>query len=94
MKRASMTEVRRDSLVKRKKGPPLIITRQRKAVAALVYLAGDAASKAVITTCAPKLHEILDRARTRLRRKRGISHDQFWKEVETGKKGKSKRKSA
>lgn len=96
MKIASVADVKAkfSEYVKASHQSPVVITRNGKAVATIIPLATEEDLERLMVGYSPKLRDILAAARERLRRGEGIPHDQFWKELETGRRAKTKRKSA
>jgi prevent-host-death family protein len=61
---------------------PVVVTRNGKAVAMLVAVDDDDDTERLLMAHSPKLQAMLDAARQRIREGKGISHDQFWAQVE------------
>jgi prevent-host-death family protein len=61
---------------------PVIVTRNRKPVAALVPVADEEEAERLVMAYSPKLQAILEAARQRVQAGAGIPHDEFWRQVE------------
>ena len=61
---------------------PVIITKNGRAVAALVAVTNDEELERLVLAHSPRLRQLLDAAATRVKREGGILHDQFWAQVE------------
>jgi len=94
MKIASVAEVKAkfSAYVKASGQSPVVITRNGKAVAAIIPLADDDDVERLMLGYSPKLRAILSTARQRIRSGRGIRHEQFWRDVDAAKSGKPKRR--
>ena len=78
------------------KGSPVVITKNGKAIGALLSVQDKEDLERLLLAHSPKLNEIFDRAHERIRQGKGIPHDQFWAEVEAipaTKKSPSRRKA-
>lgn len=73
---------------------PVVITRNGKAVAAIIPLSEEDDLERLMLGYSPKLRAILSAARRRIADGRGIPHEQFWRESSPAAKRKSRRKSA
>ena len=73
---------------------PVVITRDGKAVAALIGFDPHEDIERLLLGCSPRLRRILSDARKRIRAGGGIAHEQFWKDAGVIPRGDSKRKSA
>jgi len=80
--------------VKTSSNAPVIITRNGKAVAAIIPLADEDDIERLLLGYSPRLRAILSEARRRIRSGRGISHEQFWREARSKSRAKTSRKSA
>ena len=96
MKIASVAHVKaRFSAYVRASGDgPVVVTRNGKAVAAIIPLATDEDLERLMLGYSPKLRAILSAARQRVRSGQGIGHSRFWRDVRAARPGKAKRKSA
>ena len=63
-------------------GGPVIITKNGRAVAALVAVTDDEELERLIMAHSPRLRQLLDQAASRVRQDGGIPHDQFWAQVD------------
>jgi prevent-host-death family protein len=61
---------------------PVIITKNGRAVAALVAVPDDEELERLIMAYSPRLRQLLDEAAARVKRDGGIPHDQFWAQVD------------
>jgi prevent-host-death family protein len=61
---------------------PVVITRNGKAVAAIVPLADEDDLERLMLGYSPKLRALLSAARKRLSAGAGVPHDEFWESVE------------
>jgi prevent-host-death family protein len=61
---------------------PVIITKNGRAVAALVAITDDEELERLVMAHSPRLRQLLDAAATRVEREGGIPHDQFWAQVD------------
>ncbi|HUB25637.1 MAG TPA: type II toxin-antitoxin system Phd/YefM family antitoxin [Tepidisphaeraceae bacterium] len=93
MKIASVADVKAklSAYVKASDSGPVVITRNGKAVAAIVGLANDDDVERLLLAFSTKLRGILLNAKKRIRSGRGIPHDEFWRQMSAEK---AKRKSA
>ena len=96
MKIASVAEVkaRLSSFVKASAAGPVVVTRNGKAVAVLLGVEDDEELERLLLAHSPKLRAILDAADRRIEQGGGISHDEFWREVETADHAREKNGSA
>ena len=101
MKIASVAEVKAhlSAYLKASAQGPVVVTRNGKAVAALVAVGDDEDLERLLMAHSPKLQAILGAARQRIQEGKGIPHEQFWEQVKrerggergSGKRGKSGR---
>jgi prevent-host-death family protein len=84
MKIASIAEVKAhlSTFVKESATRPVVVTRNGKAVAMLVGVENDEELERLLLSHSPKLRAILDAAESRIDRGEGLSHDEFWRQVE------------
>ena len=61
---------------------PVIITKNGRAVAALVAVTDDEELERLIMAHSPRLRQLLDQAASRVRQDGGIPHDPFWAPVD------------
>jgi len=80
--------------VKASERGPVVITRNGKAVAALIPLQPNQDVEQLLLGCSPQLQKILATARRRIRAGKGIAHDEFWQDVLASGRATPKRKSA
>src|SRR5437773_8169361 len=90
MKIASVAEVkaRLSSYLKASAAGPVVVTRNGKAVAVLLGISDDEELERVLLAHSPKLRAILDAANRRIDEGAGIGHDEFWQQVESGKRSR------
>jgi prevent-host-death family protein len=69
---------------------PVVVTRNGKAVAVLLGVRDDDELERLILAHSPKLNAILDAAERRIKEGAGISHEEFWKRIETTKRPRRK----
>jgi prevent-host-death family protein len=67
----------------------VIVTRNGKPVAALVAVQDDEELERLILAHSARLRELLGTARQHIREGQGIGHEDFWREIEDEKPGKS-----
>jgi prevent-host-death family protein len=96
MKIASVAHVKAkfSEYVKATDSGPVVITRNGKAVAAIVSLSSDDDVERLLIGYSPRRRAVLGSARKRLRAGQGIAHAQFWREIESAAAAKARRKSA
>jgi prevent-host-death family protein len=82
-----MAEVKNhfNSYVKATEEAPVIVTRNGKPVAVLLALTDEDEAERLRMAYSPRLQEILDAARQRIRDGKGIPADEFWAELEAEK---------
>jgi prevent-host-death family protein len=83
MKTASVADVkaRFSAYVKASGKSPVVITKNGKAVAALIPLTTEDDLERLALGYSPRLRKVLDAARSRMQEGQGIPHDEFWKSV-------------
>ena len=81
MKVASVADVKAklSAYVRATDQGPVVITRNGKAVAAIVPVDGDQDLERLMLGYSPRLRAILAAARQRIRGGQGIRHDEFWR---------------
>src|SRR5437868_8461680 len=99
MKTASVADVKANfsAYVKASGRCPVVITRNGKAVAAIIPLSDEDDLERLALGYSPKLRAILSDARQRIRAGEKIPHEQFWREVRaeaTKRRGKRSRGAA
>jgi prevent-host-death family protein len=84
MKIASVAEVKAQlsAYLRESEEGLVIVTRNGKAVAALLAVRDDDELKRLILAHSARLQTLLETARQQIRRGEGISHDDFWREME------------
>jgi len=93
MRIASVADVKAklSAYVKDSSDSPVIITRNGKAVAAIVPLEDEDDLERLVLGYSPKLRSILAAARRRIRSGRGIPHNQFWRDAQSAARAKSRK---
>src|SRR5215468_4257258 len=99
MKIASVADVkaRLSAYLNESKEGPVIVTRNGKAVAALVAVTDDDELERLVLAHSPKFQALLDKSRRQIEETGGIPHDVFWREVnaesrEETNKGKQRKR--
>ena len=89
MKIASVADIkaRLSAYLKETENGPVVVTRNGKAIAALVAVADDDELERLVLAHSPKFQALLEKSRRQIEETGGIPHDQFWGEVkaEAGK---------
>ena len=91
MKIAPVAEVkaRFSDYLKKAEKSPIIVTKNGRPVAAIVSAPEDEAElERFILANTPRFRQLLEGADQRIRKTGGIEHDDFWKSVESHKRGK------
>jgi prevent-host-death family protein len=85
MKIASVAEIkaRLSSYLKASTSGPVVVTRNGKAVAVLIGVEDDEEVERLLLAHSRKLRALLDAADRRIDEGKGISHDEFWQQVES-----------
>lgn len=85
MKIASVADVkaRLSSYLKASSAGPVVVTRNGKPVAVLVGVEDDEELERLLLAHSRKLRAILDAAERRIDAGAGISHEEFWRRVES-----------
>lgn len=96
MKIASVADVKAkfSAYVKASGQSPVVITRNGKAVAAIIPLSDEDDLERLMVGYSPKLRAILSAARRRIAGGQAIPHEQFWREASPAARRKPRRKSA
>jgi prevent-host-death family protein len=83
MKIASVADVKAklSAYVKASDRGPVVITRNGKAVAAIITLTDDDDVERLLLGYSPRLRAILADAKRRVRSGQGIDHEKFWHDV-------------
>jgi prevent-host-death family protein len=95
MKIASVADVKAkfSAYVKASDLGPVVITRNGKAVAAIISMTDEDIER-LLMSYSPKLRAILGAARRRIQNGQGVGHDDFWQQVQSNARPKAHRKSA
>jgi prevent-host-death family protein len=96
MKIASIADVKAkfSAYVKASGQSPVVITRNGKAVAAIIPLADEEDIERLMLGYSPRLRSILSAARQRAKAGQAVAHDAFWQGVQAAGRAKTKRKTA
>ncbi|HEY4565140.1 MAG TPA: type II toxin-antitoxin system Phd/YefM family antitoxin [Thermoanaerobaculia bacterium] len=94
MKIASVAEVKAQfsAYLKESEQGLVIVTRNGRPVAALLAVRDDEELERLVLAHSPRLQSILSTARQRIREGEGISHADFWREMDEEKPGKDKKR--
>lgn len=95
MKIASVAEVKAQfsAYLKESEQGLVIVTRNGKPVAALLAVRDEEELEGLVLAHSPRVRGLLETARQQIRQGEGISHQDFWHEMEEEKPGKRRRKS-
>jgi len=96
MKIASLAEVKAkfSSYVRATKKSPVVVTRNGKAVAAIIPVLDEDDLERILMAYNPRLRAILAAANKRVREGGGIQEDEFWRRVDARYQKRPQRKSA
>ena len=94
MKIASVAEVKAQfsAYLKESEQGLVIVTRNGRAVAALLAVRDDEELERLVLAHSPRLRAILETARQQIREGEGISHEDFWLEMDEMKPRQGRRK--
>ena len=83
MKIASVADIkaRLSAYLKETEEGPVVVTRNGKAVAVLLAVTDDDELERLVLAHSPKFQALLDKSRRQIEETGGISHEQFWREV-------------
>ena len=86
MKIASVAEAKAGltALLRECENGPVIITKNGRAVAALVSARDEDDLERLILAHTPRLRRLLEAAQERVRETGGVPHDDFWQAIESG----------
>lgn len=62
---------------------PVVVTKNGKPVAMLLSVTDEDEIERMLLAYSPKFQSLLDVAEQQIREGKGISHDDFWREIET-----------
>src|SRR5438093_11818673 len=95
MKIASVAEIKAplSSYLKASAAGPVVVTRNGKAVAVLVGVEDDEEVERLLLAHSRKLRAILDAADRRIDEGAGITHDEFWQQVEAANRAREQNRS-
>lgn len=84
MRIASVAEVkaRLSAYLKETEEGPVIVIRNGKAVAVLLAVTDDDELERLVLAHSPKFQALLNKSRRQIEETGGISHDDFWRELE------------
>jgi prevent-host-death family protein len=87
MKIASVADVKAkfSAFIKATGQGPVVVTRNGKAVAAIIAVSDEQDLERLMLGYSPKLRAILSAARRRIRNGQGIPHSQFWRAQSSGR---------
>lgn len=93
MKIASVAEVKAQfsAYIKETEQGPVIVTRNGRPVAALLAVKDDDELERLLLAHSPRLQSLLETGRQQIHSGQGISHEDFWREVD-GESPKLKRR--
>ncbi|MGH7338852.1 MAG: type II toxin-antitoxin system Phd/YefM family antitoxin [Candidatus Rokuibacteriota bacterium] len=85
MKIAPVAEIksRFSAYVDAAKEGPIVVTRNGRPVAVLVAAEGDEEVEDLLLAHSPRLRRILDASRRQIAEGAGLSHEEFWRRVES-----------
>lgn len=91
MKIASVADVKAklSAYVKASERGPVLITRNGKAVAALVPVTDEDELDRLLISYSPKLRRMLSAARGRVKAGDAVSHDNFWRDAASSRRARS-----
>jgi prevent-host-death family protein len=94
MKIASVAEVkaRLSAYLKESQKGPVVVTRNGKAVAALVAVTDEDELERLVLAHSPKFQALLEKSRRQIEETGGIPHDVFWREVAAETRGDAGKK--
>jgi prevent-host-death family protein len=95
MKIASVAEIKSQfsAFVRASGTGPVVVTRNGKPVAVIVGVEDEDEIERLLMGYSPALRRILDASRKQIREGRGLSHEEFWAEVEKPRKRSKSRQS-
>src|SRR5262249_20538671 len=93
LKIASVAEIKAQfsAFLKESEQGPVIVTRNGRAVAALLAVHDDDEVERLVLAHSPRLRAILETARQQVRAGEGIRHEDLWREMEEEKPGKGRK---
>ena len=96
MKIASVAEIKAQfsAYLKESEQGLVIVTRNGRAVAALLAVRDDEELERLVLAHSRRLRALLETARQQIREGEGIGHEDFWREMDETKPGKKKRTAA
>ncbi|PYQ63000.1 MAG: type II toxin-antitoxin system Phd/YefM family antitoxin [Acidobacteria bacterium] len=94
MKIASVAEVKAQfsAYLKESEQGLVIVTRNGRPVAALLAVRNDEELERLVLAHSPRLQSILKTSRQQIREGEGISHEDFWHEMDEEEPGKDKKR--
>jgi prevent-host-death family protein len=96
MKTASVSDVkaRLSAYLKASAKRPVVITKNGKPVGVLLGVDDEEELERLVIAYSPRLQSILNAARERIRKGRGIPHEQFWAQAERKQPPKKRRRAS
>ena len=90
MRIASVADVKAklSGYIRASKSGPVVVTRNGKPVAVLLAMQDEDEIERMILAYSPKFQRILQTAEQQIREGKGISHKEFWQEIEAGQGSK------
>lgn len=87
MKIASVAEIKAQfsAYLKESEQGPVIVTRNGRAVAALLAVRDDEELERLVLAHSPRVQALLEVSRQQIRDGQGIGHEEFWQEEERGR---------
>jgi len=90
MRIASVADVKAklSGYIRASKSGPVVVTKNGKPVAVLLSMQDEDEIERMILAYSPKFQWILQKAEQQIREGKGISHKEFWQEIEAGQNSK------
>jgi prevent-host-death family protein len=90
MKIASVAEIksRFSAILKTSEAGPIVVTRNGRPVAVIVGVHDEDEIERLLMAYSPRLQAILEKSRKQIRDGDVLSHEEFWKEVESSRTAK------
>jgi prevent-host-death family protein len=94
LKIASVAEIKAQfsAYLKESEQGLVVVTRNGRAVAALLAVRDDEELERLVLAHSPRLLSLLEKSRQQIREGEGIRHEDFWREMEEEKTGKGRAK--
>ena len=98
MRIASVAEIKAQfsAFLKASEGGPVVVTRNGKPVAVIVGVQDEDEIERLLMAYSPRLQAILESSRKQIREGAVLSHEEFWKEVESSRasRGRARKRGA